>query len=308
MNHSKKTTLSKQEVNWIKEQRITRLTDDKEVLIYPMGAERYLSSVLLGAKPSLFNIKAEIQNKNVLVIPGYGNSSFIFAEAGANSITVYDKDPVTIAWMKAFKKYYHYREYNSRDQLYPSVGELLTALTCWYPPLLTLPSGRLKQLLFWILYPKSLRRVYIYYMLKLVQQAIQTKVKEDFELDRNIEFYTGEIHHLIESKKKQKFDTAYVPYLLGVTNGIERAKDIVDFIKQLSTLVPKGTIFVTPSQNTKEFYVLGQSYFTTTEYATIDQIPGLKPYLKAVDKFWFKTQGIGLFGSPNETHPAQGDN
>ena len=37
-----KTTLNRQEKKWIAEQRITRLSDQKEVLIYPMGAERYL--------------------------------------------------------------------------------------------------------------------------------------------------------------------------------------------------------------------------------------------------------------------------
>ena len=36
-----KTVLSHQEKKWILEQRLTRVSDNKEVLIYPMGAERY---------------------------------------------------------------------------------------------------------------------------------------------------------------------------------------------------------------------------------------------------------------------------
>ena len=106
-----KTILTKREIEWILELRITRVTDEKEVLIYPMGAERYLSTVLFGNKINRYNIRNDIEGKNVLVIPGYGNSGFLFTEAGAKSVTVYDKDPVTIAWMKAFKKFYHYREY-----------------------------------------------------------------------------------------------------------------------------------------------------------------------------------------------------
>lgn len=44
------TILSKQEKTWILDRRITRLSDNKEVQIYPMGAERYLSSALAGSQ------------------------------------------------------------------------------------------------------------------------------------------------------------------------------------------------------------------------------------------------------------------
>ena len=104
-----KTTLSTQEKNWILEQRVTRLSDQKETLIYPMGAERYLSAVLSGRQKNRYQILANIKDKDVLVIPGYGNSAFLFAQFGAKSVTVYDKDPVTIAWIKAFKAFFHYR-------------------------------------------------------------------------------------------------------------------------------------------------------------------------------------------------------
>ena len=104
------TILSNKDKKWILERRVTRLYDHKEVQIYPMGAERHLSSVLFENKKGRYHVRTDIEGKNVLVIPGYGNSSFLFAQAGATSVTVYDKDPVTIAWIKAFKKYYHYRE------------------------------------------------------------------------------------------------------------------------------------------------------------------------------------------------------
>lgn len=98
-------SLSAQEIKWLSEQRVTRLTDNKEVQIYPMGAERYLSSRLSGHRNKQYDLRPDIENKDVLVIPGYGNSSFLLANAGAKSITVYDKDPVTITWMKAFKNF-----------------------------------------------------------------------------------------------------------------------------------------------------------------------------------------------------------
>ncbi|HFD2276218.1 TPA: ABC transporter permease, partial [Legionella pneumophila] len=62
--NSYNTVLNKQEINWILEQRVTRLTDNKEVLIYPMGAERYLSSVLSGHEEDRYNLHNEIKEKN----------------------------------------------------------------------------------------------------------------------------------------------------------------------------------------------------------------------------------------------------
>ena len=295
-----KTTLTQQEKKWILEQRITRLFDNKEVLIYPMGAERYLSSVLSGHKIGRYNVRAAIEGKDVLVIPGYGNSGFLFAAAGAKSVTVYDKDPVTIAWMKAFKHYYHYREYNQQGMPYPSIGELLTALTCWYPPLITIPSGQFKSILRFALHPKSLRRSYIFYMLSLARNAIQSNVQDKFEWDKNIQFHAGEVEQLLITQKKKHFDTAFVPYLLGVRNGIENKRDIVDFMNKLIKIVPNGRILVLPSRDTKEFYIVGQRYFVTTGYPTIDAIPELGAYLIEKDKNWYRTQGLAVFRStPN---------
>lgn len=298
MSDHNKTILSKQEKNWIAEQRITRLTDNKEVLIYPMGAERFLSSVLFGNKKGRYNIRADIEGKDVLVIPGYGNSGFLFAQAGAKSVTVYDKDPVTIAWIKAFKKYYNYREYNEQGKPFLSIGELLVALTQWYPPLITLPSGAYINTLLWALHPKSLRRTYIYYMLSLVQNAIKSKVQDEYELNKNIQFYAGEINQLIKTKEQPIFDTAFVPYLLGVKNGIEKTEDIVYFITQLTKLVPQGSIVVSPSRDMKELYFMGQRYFVTTGYPNMNTIPGLKTYIRVEDRDWFKTQGLAVFGVP----------
>ena len=291
------TILSKQEKNWILERRITRLSDNKEVQIYPMGAERYLSSTLFENTKGRYNIRADIEGKNVLVIPGYGTSSFLFAQAGAKSITVYDKDPVTIAWMKAFKKYYHYKEHTDKGEPYPSIEELFAALTCWYPPLMTLPSGKCRNILFWAINPNLLRRAYIHYMVYLVRHAIELKVEDNFELDKNIQFNAGTIDKL-GSKEKPAFDTAFVPYLLGVRNGIEKEDEIVSFIEQLLQYVPTGHILVNPSRNTKEFYIAGKRYLVAIDYENIQDIPKLKPYFFEEDKHWFRTQGLVAFHRP----------
>jgi hypothetical protein len=292
------TILSKQEKKWVLDRRITRLSDNKEVQIYPMAAERYLSSILFDNKEGRYNIKADIEGKDVLVIPGYANSGFLFAEAGAKSVTVYDKDPVTIAWVKAFKKYYHYREEGAlNNNLYPSIGEILAALTRWYPPLIRLPFGKYRNKLFWIASPNVLRRVYIHYMLSLVRQATQSKIQGNFELDKNIQFHAGTVNNILMHNERAVFDTAFVPYLLGVQNGIEKEKDIVDFIEQLIKFVPKGRVLVNPSRSTKEFYMTGKQYFVTTGYSTVQTIPGLRAYFIEEDTYWFRTQGLAVFGN-----------
>jgi hypothetical protein len=67
---SEKTKLSNQEISWLLENRITRISDKKEILIYPMGAERYLSLVLSGKIKGRYNIANDIINKNILMSIG----------------------------------------------------------------------------------------------------------------------------------------------------------------------------------------------------------------------------------------------
>jgi hypothetical protein len=295
-----KITFTDQEKKWLCEQRIARETDGEAALIYPMGAERFLSSRLFGNRKwqDSYDIRAVIEGKDVLVIPGYGNNGFLFAEAGAKSVTVYDKDPLTIAWMKAFKKYYHYRGKHNQKK-FPSIGELLNALTYWHPPYGVLPTKKLKQVLLRLFNPQGLRRSYIFCMLLLVRQAIENDTKEDFELDKNICFYCGDIQQLLTAHKNVFFDTAFVPYLLGVENGIEAKQDIIDFIEQLIQVVPHGHILITPSRNTKEFRITGKRFFVTTGYASIQAIPELQKYVVKEDPHWFETQGLVILGANN---------
>lgn len=275
--------LTAQEQEWILAKRITRITDNQEVLIYPMGAERYIQSQLQYPAHDRYPIYKDIVEKDVLIIPGYGNNAFIFAEAGAKSVSVYDKDPVTIAWLKAFKLYFHYKI----DAHSPSVGELLTALTKWYPPSLHIPTGRIKRTILWLIQPKALRRQYLLLIIKTVQQAIQENIDTTYELNQAIQFFVGELKNVTGI-----YDTVYVPYLLGVKNGIEKERDIVKFIKDICKTMHRGNILITPTRNTKEFHLTGNSYFSTTSYDSLSELPELKDLIKEEDPQWFKTQGM----------------
>lgn len=164
------------------------------------------------------------------------------------------------------------------------------------PPLLTLPSG--KYFVLRLINPKVLRRIYILHLFALVQQALKLKIANEFELDKNIIFYCGEIKDIIREHRLVSFDTAFVPYLLGVENGIETRKDIVAFMMQLmQLLLPAGRLIVIPANSQKEFRFAGKRYFATTGYNSVQTIPELQSYLLTADPHWFDTQGLAVFGS-----------
>lgn len=171
----------------------------------------------------------------------------------------------------------------------------MAALTAWYPPALTLPSG--KHWLLRILNPKALRRLYIFQLLSLVQEALKLQLNEEFALDKDISFHCGEIQDAVKEHAGASFDTAFVPYLLGVKNGIESKEEIVSFVKQIMPLIARGHLLVTPAKNSKEFRFSGRRYFTTTEYNTLDAIPELQLYLRTIDPNWFDTQGLAVFAA-----------
>ncbi|HFL2714591.1 TPA: ABC transporter permease [Legionella pneumophila] len=286
------TELTPQERKWILEKRVLRLTDNKEVQIYPMGAERYLFSMLSSNDNNRNFIKREITGKDILVIPGHGTSCFYFAYFGSKSVTVYDTDPVTIAWVKAFKKFYHYRGHDS--QVYPSVGDIIIALTRWYPPYLRLPVGNSVNYFYYLMNPNALRCIYIHYMLLLVQKAVQSEQSGEFELSARIHFHPAKLDSS-DLSTNTIYDTAFVPYLLG--GGIENQEEIIQFIKLIVQFVPKGHILITPSHNTKEYYYVGKRYFVTTGLKNIHDISGVSSYIVDEYDHWYRTQGLVVLKS-----------
>jgi hypothetical protein len=120
-----------------------------------------------------------------------------------------------------------------------------------------------------------------------VRQALLAQVDDEFALKADVQFHCGEVKDV-----NSIFDTAFVPYLLGVKNGIEKTEDIVIFMQQMFQRVPRGSVLITPTRGTKEFYLSGRRYFTTTPYKTFQAIPALKEYVIVQDKYWFRTQGL----------------
>ncbi|VEB35962.1 ABC transporter permease [Legionella sainthelensi] len=113
---------------------------------------------------------------------------------------------------------------------------------------------------------------------------------------KKIQFHVGTVDEISIIQEKQSFHTVFIPYLLGVENGIENEKEIVQFLKKLIEIIPDGRIIVSPSKDVKDFHFFGKRYFVTTEYTNIYDIPGLKEYLLENDEHWFRSQGLAVFG------------
>ncbi len=309
-----KICLSEQEKKWLTSKRYKRLTDGQPILISPMGSERFLYSVLCGADQKIsllnkfvyswlfglnkkrFNLKSYIIDKNVLVIPGYANNSFILAHSDAKSVTVFDKDPITIAWLKAIKKYYNYSQsFNSSATSYPSIGDILNALTAWYPPLIKLPKGNLLNLLLFFIYPNELRHRYLNYMVQLIADALQKNISDGFELDKKISFFVGDDSRLNDININSDIDTVYIPYLLGVENGISNKKNIINFIESIFAKFPNCNIFITPSRGIKQFSLVGHKYLVADNIKSLKDIDELKKYFIGEDNQWLRTQGLMRF-------------
>lgn len=275
--------LSGQEKEWLLARRVTRLTDNHEVQIYPMGAERYLAEMLSPEKnTALHNL---VQDKSMLVIPGYGNNSFLFAKAGAKKVDVYDKDPVTIAWMKAFFLFYNWRWGAN-----PTIAELMQALTCWYPPrlkLATLVSWQIK--LNWLINPQNLRRHYLFLMLSIVQEALRQNILSDYAMPKKLHFHCGE---LTEIDSSGAYELIYIPFLLGVRNGIEEKENIVRFIDRLLTTFPQARLLITPAVRKREFLLLGKNYFVTSGYDSLTAMTEIANRYRCVQYPWFRQQGL----------------
>ncbi|OGV28318.1 MAG: hypothetical protein A3F18_03205 [Legionellales bacterium RIFCSPHIGHO2_12_FULL_37_14] len=282
--------LTEEEINWIQQGRLTRLTDNEPALIAPMGAERYLALQLFEDHAKRFALRKTIAGKNLVIVPGYANNAFLFAQAGAKSVTVYDKDPVTIAFIKAIKNYYYFQEAKK-----PNIGELVSALTDWYPPLLAAPKSKINNLPSLLFYPIGLRKKYFIYLLSLLKKAVLTKSPSQYMLNQDITCFKGEALKLL--KANINCDVLYIPYLLGVKHGIEAEGEIVKFITKFLHLNPKSQIIITPIKKAKEFGLVGKRYFNALPYNSLSQIPALKSYLQYEDNAWFGSQGLCVLGN-----------
>jgi hypothetical protein len=246
--------LTEEEKSWILKRNLTRM-DGEDVILRPWGAEQARRRSLFEDSPS--SIREYFNGKDVLVIPGYANNGFLLAEqGGASSVTVYDKDPVTIAWLKAIKQYYHWPLDNGR-----SIGEAFV-------------QGA---------------NVSKDYFILAIQKAVQGADPERFAWDKSIEFYVGDVDRVLKDQNGRAFDTVFVPYLLGVNRGVENEADITYFVEQLIKIAPAGKMLVTPSGDRPYVY----SYVPRGFF--IKDLPVLSRYFVGGAHQWHGSFGMAVF-------------
>jgi len=231
--------------------------DGGDVLLQPFSSELDLYARLQARHPDFVNDKKikekldlEIKDKNVLVIPGYSINGFILAEEGAKSVTVYDADPNTIAWLKAIKKFWHHRELKSGHVML-SVGEAFMANADLNTTSKLSATGRL---------PKALTTTG--YMVKLIKQAIDIYYSDpqkrsekgilSTELNRNITFRKGKVEKISRDLAlREPYDFVFIPWLLGEEQELRKEKSrvlrVLRQIRQVSS--PDVRIMITPSDS-----------------------------------------------------------
>ncbi len=222
--------LTEEEIQLLKEEPRDRI-DGGEVLLLPRGAELELRKRLEGGYPNLPEFDLGIKNKDVLVVPGYSMNGFLLAEYGnTKSVTVYDLDPSTIAWLKAIKKYWNYKGSNSSD----TVGEIFM-----YPSLETDNEMLIKAMY------ASMRQM----IRKALSEDFPTREKGAYEWDKNIAFEVADILDLdSQIGKRSSFDFVFIPWLFGQSRGIPvTPTDVFAVLEELKKISKNNArVMITP--------------------------------------------------------------
>ncbi len=159
--------------------------------------------------------KEWFKNKDVLVVPGYGNLPFIIKAAGAQSVTGVDIDPVTIAWQRAKAQF----AYEPRIQYIFGQYQL----------------GSRADLI---------KQDFLSNLQALVQHSAQ---EIQYQLE-GVNFKQGDLRISLPLEKDTQ-DLVVIPYLMGVPNGLQSEEELDQALQEsLRVLRPGGRILVLPGR------------------------------------------------------------
>lgn len=221
-------------------------------------------------------VENKIKNRNCLVVPSYATNAFMLKDAGAAKVVGVDADNVTIAWMKAINNYYDY----------DNLGE--TFLENEAP--FDIDDKRKNADL--NIKKNGFHDIEQFMAFKL-KEAIRTQQPQQ-QSSSDIEFVTANLGTQNEEvsilkkleKYKNSFDFIYVPFLLGIKNGVEKVQEIQQSYEDLWELASKDAIIaITPFADT--------SYDFTRGFSNLDDLEELNDLLPK-DKF--EIQNHDYFG------------
>lgn len=217
------TELTVTERVWIRSRELKR-KDGGAVLIAPMGSEIDLVERLdlsgggLSFRGPLYDVISAVKDKDVWVIPGFSSNGFLMANAGARSVTVFDNDPVTIAWLKAVYKYFRYIPDGKKG----SIGEIFM-----HKPDMILEYGSD------LTRGQSIEE----YLISMIREAERKDDKgelsgRDLAFEKTMEFKVRDIKTLVAGSERT--DVIFCPWLLGLENGIKEPEEIQEIIEGLA--------------------------------------------------------------------------
>lgn len=228
--------------------------DRGPIILAPFGLEWAVSSFFREAyhlpfmNPIAHEIKEKyIKGKRVLVVPAYSTNPYILKAVGAREVVGLDADEATVEWQRAIQQYF------GQDE----IGQDYLALAN-YPD--NKASHRLDEK-----YKKYLEPHHGINFEKGFRDKIQTVISQNKPTSplQGVRFIQAGLGVSKGSKipdvlsvipeAKRNFDFLFVPYLLGVKNGIESEQEVRKTLDELWELGHDGSaVMITPFSNTEE--------------------------------------------------------
>ncbi|MBU0501955.1 MAG: hypothetical protein ABIH69_03750 [bacterium] len=162
-------------------------------------AGRLEAEELVLAKDLLNNY---IRGQKVLVVPAYSVNAFLFKLFGAREVVGVDADQRTISWLRAIANNFNYRE----------IGEIFMSF-CRYPNIYAMLN----------VLPGMSREAKGKELLSRIQEAVTTN-NNNLGGVRFLKGFLGELAGVFRGREAFRF--IYVPFLLGIKNGVEDRESI----------------------------------------------------------------------------------
>lgn len=262
------------DIEEFKDRKLLRRLDGQFVILEGYGMETDIAD-LFNPHSNLFSLdifheqqsafatikKENIENKRVLVVPSYGENAFIFSFLGAKEVVGVDADKRTVDWLNLLQQYYGNQH----------LGEILLSQVS-YPDY----TARMR------LIDQKIIQFVKYYRGQPLVETLYSVVKHN-EIPKplaNLSFHHASLGSMagntniseIVGDSSKGFDFIYLPYILGIDNGIETVEEINEAYEQIYQLTnPDAKVMIAPFAGTKDLVGM------FSEKGTLAQVRNLVP-------------------------------
>lgn len=266
-------------------EKLDRL-DGGVVLFNSFGLEHELAMFFTGRYPGMNELAEEISDKyikgkRVLVVPGYGINPFLFKLIGAKEVVGVDADPVTVEWQNAMQKYF-YSDELGRDFMagagYPNCDALIRLA---YKGIVesNFTSQIASRIRFNVLCEQPSEPI----------EGVEIKQgilgeKSGIDAQSTEEIFT---------KAEKNFDFIYVPYLLGIKNGVKTEKGVTEALNELYELGHDGSIVMIAPFSGSDPDIIRLFGTTSYDLKEVENLVQIDKF-KIENKFYFGDEEVVL--------------